>query len=91
MNVDVIRSGLEKYMAITQNRNCLLLTVFMVLNIYHKNFDNDYHDLYLKLNLLLLDEIFEKFVDSLKFVHRILLTRSLPIIYQPQDKLGCNS
>ena len=47
------------------------MTSINVWNTFNVNTMGDYHDLYLKTNVLLLADVFEKFIDTSLEYHRL--------------------
>ena len=62
------------------------LTCIKIWNEFNMKNMGDYHDHYLKKDVLLLADVFEKFIDTFK----VLQTKSLPLLQFSWIELGCN-
>ena len=56
-----------------------------IWNVFKTNKMGDYHDLHLKTNVLLLADVFEKFINTCLWI------RCLPLFQFSWIKLGCNA
>ena len=62
------------------------LTCIKIWNEFNMKNMGDYHDHYLKKDVLLLADVFEKFIDTFK----VLQTKPLPLLQFSWIELGCD-